>query len=137
MDAKGMYCLLSTLLQALAAINTCAILCGCIIHAQRRLRHEMSLQQCAWGSSDAALEVSRRCLTFGRLGGMPIPAPSAGKGPGPSQHSLSPDCSLVPSTHLHEKGYFSPSVKAPQSGVGSFVFHVVAGRRSPSVSTLG
>lgn len=137
MDAKCLYCLISTLLQALVAINTCAILCGCMIHAQRRLRREMSLQQCAWGSSDDALEVSRRCLTFGRLGGMPIPAPSAGKGPGPSQHSLSPDCSPVPSTHLHEKGYFSPSVGAPRPGVGSFLFHVVASGRSPSVSTLG
>ena len=31
----------------------------------------MSLQQCAWGGSDAVLEVGRRSLTFGRLGGMP------------------------------------------------------------------
>lgn len=93
----------------------------------------MSLQQCAWGSSDAALEVSpHHCLTFGPLGGMPIPVPSAGKGPGPSQHSLSPDCSPVPSIHPHQKGHFFPSVKAPQSGLGSFLFHVVASRRSPS-----
>ena len=31
----------------------------------------MSLQQCAWGGSDAVLEVGRRSLTFGHLGGMP------------------------------------------------------------------
>lgn len=103
MDAKCMYCLLSTLLQALAVINTCAILGGCIIHAQRRLRHEMSLQQCAWGSSDAALEVSRGCLTFGRLGGMPIPAPGAGQGPGPSQHSPEPQTARSFLAHILTK----------------------------------
>lgn len=104
---------------------------------RRRLRHEMSLQQCAWGSSDAAFEVSRRCLTFGRLEGMPIPAPSAGRGPGPSQHSLSPDCSLVPSVHLYGKEYFLPSPdwrELPRLDWVGFYFTLLQVGEVPSVS---
>lgn len=98
--------------------------------------HEMSLQQSAWGTSDAALEVSLCCLTFGCPGGTPLPAPSVGKGPGLPSAAYPQTAYLFLAYIFKEKGISSLRRSSP-SGVGWFLFYVAASSEVPSVSSLG
>ena len=97
----------------------------------------MSLQQCAWGSSDAAFEVGRRSPTFGRLGGTPIPASSAGRGPGPLSTAYPQTAYSCLAYIFTEKGISSLQRKLPSPTWGGFYFTLLQVGEVPSLSSLG
>lgn len=96
----------------------------------------MSLQQCAWGSSDAALEVGRRRPTFGRLGGMPIPTSSAGRGPGPSSTTYPQTAYSCLAYIFTEKGISFLQRKLPSPTWGGFYFTWLQVGEVPPLSSL-